>query len=437
MEAKSLVLPEVWLHYLFKTKQFNPLDLRTEDGQALELLDLGQYNAVGAGPDFKQAKIRLDGLLWVGDIELHWQSSAWRQHGHDRDPNYEAVILHVVYEDNAPNLRRADGSLLPCLSLGSRIAGEVLNTCAGLMASGADIPCSNLLKGLEISKAFFWAERLGVERLMERALWHEEMFDLLRQDMEAGFFFALARGFAWPDKVEAMERLCRAWPFELWRRYGGNLFQLRALLFGHAGLLGGEGADDLSRALRKEYDYLLDLHGLERGGDLLWPRAKMRPSNAIDFRLAQFSLLWWGAGGGRLLGAFLAVEDLEACLDLLDIELDAYWLEHYRLGLASKRRRGGGLSLDLKRLILVNALLPFLWALGKRLGREDWQEKALSFFEALPAEDNHILRRWADLGLVPKSACQAQGLMQLYKHYCRVKACASCGIGHQLLREKP
>ncbi|MEO0732605.1 MAG: DUF2851 family protein, partial [Bacteroidota bacterium] len=87
---------EDFLHYLWRHVRFNLRNLRTTTGQELTVQHFGQHNA-DAGPDFSSGQIRLDGVQWAGNIEMHVHASEWYQHGHETDPAYDNVILHVVF----------------------------------------------------------------------------------------------------------------------------------------------------------------------------------------------------------------------------------------------------------------------------------------------------------------------------------------------------
>lgn len=72
---------------------------KTESGKRLQVMSPGNLNVFG-GPDFNDSAILLDGLVIVGDIEVHWKSSDWIKHNHATDSNYDRVILHVVIDND-------------------------------------------------------------------------------------------------------------------------------------------------------------------------------------------------------------------------------------------------------------------------------------------------------------------------------------------------
>ena len=86
---------EKLLHYIWKHKILPLHQLFTTDGSQVEIINPGMHNQ-NAGPDFLNARIKIDGTLWAGNIEIHTLSSDWMRHRHDENPAYDNVILHVV-----------------------------------------------------------------------------------------------------------------------------------------------------------------------------------------------------------------------------------------------------------------------------------------------------------------------------------------------------
>lgn len=90
------IIQKIWLQGDFYQK-----DLKTSSGKCLEILDPGSWN-VNEGPDFKEARLVIDGEEVVGDVEIHFYPNDWFNHGHDQNPNFNKVVLHVVlYADAA------------------------------------------------------------------------------------------------------------------------------------------------------------------------------------------------------------------------------------------------------------------------------------------------------------------------------------------------
>lgn len=91
---------EDFLHYVWKYKMFSSVKLFTVNNETLSILKTGLHNQ-NAGPDFLNAHLKIDDQTWIGNVEIHLKSSDWYLHNHELDRNYEAVILHVVWENDA------------------------------------------------------------------------------------------------------------------------------------------------------------------------------------------------------------------------------------------------------------------------------------------------------------------------------------------------
>ena len=112
------MLQRIWLQ-----GAFDALGLRDSAGRLIEIESPGRWNRL-EGPDFKEATLIIDGERRVGDVEIHFSQGEWRVHGHDVDPRYDRVLLHVVYhpiEDGQSVARTASGESIPCVSLMERL----------------------------------------------------------------------------------------------------------------------------------------------------------------------------------------------------------------------------------------------------------------------------------------------------------------------------
>jgi predicted translation initiation factor SUI1 len=103
------------LQFVWKHKLFPLTPLHTTQGQTVEVIDPGLPNP-DAGPDFFNAKIKIDGILWVGNVEIHVHASDWKRHHHHQDRAYDSVILHVASDIDAETFR-TDGTPIPQMEL--------------------------------------------------------------------------------------------------------------------------------------------------------------------------------------------------------------------------------------------------------------------------------------------------------------------------------
>ena len=74
--------------------------MATTEGLPIAVIDPGIQNT-DAGPDFFNAKIKIDGTVWAGSVEIHEKASDWLLHHDDSDKAYDSVILHVTGVNDA------------------------------------------------------------------------------------------------------------------------------------------------------------------------------------------------------------------------------------------------------------------------------------------------------------------------------------------------
>ena len=156
--AKSMeqLLHYVWKHRLVKTEA-----LTTTDGREVEIIDPGLHNH-NAGPDFFNAKIKIAGTLWVGNVEIHDKASQWVMHGHHRDCSYDNVVLHVV-ADNDAEVADSQGRVVPQMVLG--VPKYVTDNYHELMTTERFPPCYRIVPGLNGITVSSWMAALQTERL--------------------------------------------------------------------------------------------------------------------------------------------------------------------------------------------------------------------------------------------------------------------------------
>ena len=109
-------MQETLLHHIWNFKKFDFLNATTQQGQQLIISSVGIHNTTQSGPDFFNAKLKIDDQLWAGNVELHLKSSDWYAHRHEKDPAYDNVILHIVWEHDV-EIYRKDGQPIPTLTL--------------------------------------------------------------------------------------------------------------------------------------------------------------------------------------------------------------------------------------------------------------------------------------------------------------------------------
>jgi hypothetical protein len=419
MTAKSIMLKEQLLHFIWQHKLFNTKDLRTSDGLSLQIIDFGKYNKDG-GPDFVNARILLDGIILAGNIELHVHASDWLLHKHQNDRKYNSVILHAVYVNDVM-------LEMPTLELNGRISSILIEKYESMMLSRDELICRHMIHTVDAFTLDNWRERLVIERLEHKA--ESILFNLSanNNDWEQTCYQLCARCFGSPVNKEPFEMLAQLLHYKILRKHSESKFQTEALLFGTAGLLEMDFEEEYPVALKKEYNYLKHKYKLQRLEMHQWQLLRMRPVAFPAIRLAWFAKLM------RKMPLFDKIIGSEYADDLLcDIEASAYWKTHYVFDKQSKYN-SKFLGNAFRDLLRINFFAPLLYAYGRSKDEEKYIEKAFAWLQETPAEQNAKTKLF-NKSLEMSHAFHTQAVIELYDHYCTRKRCLECSIGNKILR---
>lgn len=406
--------------------------LQTTTGEPVEVIDAGLPNT-NAGPDFFNAKLKIGGTLWVGNIEVHTLASDWMRHGHDKDAAYDNVILHVA-ETVDCEVFRANGVSVPQLQL--PCPDPVRQRYDELSHAEIYPPCYSILSSLPKLTVHSWLSALQVERFEQKARVIATRLERCNNHWEDVFFITLARNFGFGLNGDAFEAWASRLPFRAIDKHRDDLFQVEAFFFGQAGLLDEElpDADGYYRKLQKEFRYLQ--HKFELSVPMTatqWRFLRLRPGNFPHVRLAQLANLYYKERS--LFSRIMEADTLEAVRKLLTVTASPYWEEHFNFRKVSSSREKQ-VGKNAQNLIIINTVIPFLYAYGLHKADELLCERATGFLESLKAEDNHIIRHWSGAGLPVSTAADSQALLQLQKEYCDKKDCLRCRFGFEYLRRK-
>lgn len=422
---------EQLLHYTWKHKIFPLHELRTTDGRLMEVLNPGIHNT-DAGPDFTGAKIKLDGVEWVGNVEIHQKTSDWFRHHHDTNAAYENIILHVASEVDQP-LFYPNGQEIPQLQLS--VPSYVRDNYTELSHNDCRPPCRNVIDSLSTFLIHNWMTSLTLERFEERTLQIMQRREALDKNWEDTLFVTLARNFGFGINGEAFERWAHSIPMSAAGKHRDNLFQIEAIFFGQAGLLNDDIVDDYYLKLQKEYHYLRQKFTLAPIDPKGWKFLRLRPQNFPHIRIAQLAMLYYEQ---RLnLSQLLNAENLYEVNALLITHVSDYWRTHYTFGGKATSPIDKLLSPASIELIIINSVAPILFAYGKYKSDQALCGRAFSLWEQLKAENNAIIRDWAAAGVLCENAADSQALIQLHKNYCQHRDCLRCKFGYEYIRRTP
>ncbi len=422
-------MTEDFLYYLWQYRLINR-DITTTLGEPIILIDMGQRND-GSGPDFFNARIKIGTTEWAGNVEMHTKSSDWMRHNHDKDPNYDSVILHVVYECDTL-IHNATNEEIPCLELKGKIDEKLYFRYRNLISSREWIACAPQLGDVPDLILYSWLDRLLAERLERKSDYIEQFLTASKGNWETAFYYALARNFGFNVNGDPFEQLARSIPLEVLAKNRDSLFKIEALLFGQSGMLNARLKDEYSQRLIKEYDFLKKKYDLEPIAGYQWKFMRLRPGNFPSIRIAQFAQLIFKSS--HLLSKIVKHEKLAQLKEFFQLEASEYWDEHYSFGKKSKSKtkRMGESSFD---LILINTLVPFLFVYANHQKDGELRERALNFLTQTKAEQNSIVKRYKETGITANNAAQSQALLTLKNDYCKYLKCLDCAIGNRLIRK--
>ena len=419
-------MKESILHYVWQNKLFTAYDLTTTVGETVEVIDVGRYNT-DAGPDFFNAKVKISGTVWAGNIEIHSCSSDWKKHNHHADKAYDSVILHVVGEADEI-VYRLDGEQIPQLIL--KYSAEIDLNFERLINEQKWIACADKIEKIPTVFINSWKSALLTERLEQKMNAIQKLLDDTSQHWEDAFYITLARNFGFGTNSQAFESLAKSLPLSVLGKHKDQLFQLEALLFGQSGLLEKDTTDEYSVKLMNEYHFLKAKFDLTPIDGSQWKLLRLRPDNFPHLRIAQFAALVHSSS--KLFSKILDNPDIEYLQNLFLCEPSEYWKTHYLFSTESVSKTK---KLGLQSIygIIINTVVPFLFCYAYQKGNEDLKEKAVQLLENVPAERNSIISEWKNIGVMSDSAYDSQALIHLKKHYCDEKKCLHCRIGHKVL----
>ena len=413
----------VWKHRLWRSE-----DMVTNTGKKVRVVDPGLLNT-DAGPDFFNAKIEIDGHMWVGNVEMHYRATDWKRHHHDSDKAYDSVILHVVAKDDAP-VRRTNGELIPQLVL--EVSPQFNADYASLVGATIEVPCATKIKQVPHLTIVEWVEGLAFERLHGKVERIHQLLDSFNGSWEDVCYVTLARNFGFGINNDAFERLARRTPLRLLGKHSDSVLQIEALLFGQAGMLDAQkpGMDSYYNQLCTEYAFLSNKFQLTPMEKESWKLFRIRPQNFPYRRIAM--LAQFIEGGFRMMNRILEAEGEKEMRALFEVELSGYWTKHYTFGKPNDRATAT-LSRSSIDIILINTVAPLLYAYGELTGSYEMTDKAIKLLEDLRAENNSIVSHFVAYGIDCPDALTSQALVQLKREYCDARKCIYCKIGHHLL----
>jgi hypothetical protein len=418
-------MTEKLLQFIWKYRYFNQPGLALVSGEPVIVEYPGDENS-HQGPDFVNARIRINGNYWIGSIELHLFTSGWQKHKHAEDPNYRNVILHVVWKQDRLDI----GRNIPQLELCHRIPRLMMDTYSGWMQKSVFIPCERSVSKTTCREWEAWASRLLVMRLNRKMDMILESLKRNHFHWEKQLWWMIVSNLGKPVNAEAFESIARSIPYSLLARHRNQFIQLEALFMGQANLLERDFTDAYPVMLKKEFYFLKQKYGLKPVYETV-QFLRMRPGNFPGIRLSQLAAL--SAETGSLFSWSLECKSLAEIRNRLLVRANDYWHHHYVFDKPSPFREKL-LGNEMINNMIINSIIPILYTYGKTMPDTQVLKKAISWIEQIPAEKNNQMKGWKQIGISVKKASGSQALMELKKQFCDPRKCLECDIGRFLLQ---
>ncbi len=422
-------MKENLLHFVWKLKLFSTAQLKSTNGEIIEIISAGAAN-LNAGPDFLNAKLVINNQLWAGNVEIHLNSSDWYLHNHEIDENYDSVILHVVWEYSVDIFRKTNQPITT-LELKNYISKELLDNYQELFSKNKNwINCEKDIESVDSFILTNWLERLYVERLENKSEQIQNTVNKLNNNWEAALFVLLAKNFGLKINSEAFMNFANSFDFSIVRKVSGNLVQLEALFFGQTGMLSNDYESEYFENLKKEYHFLqvkFQLMPISSGQVQFF---RLRPNNFPTIRLSQLAMVYHSHQ--NLFSKIVETEDIKEFYELFDLDTSNYWETHFTFETASKKSIKK-ITKPFIDLLLINTIIPLKFLYLKSLGKNDLSS-VLTIIANIKPEKNEIISKFNELNIKSKTAFETQALLQLKNEYCSKQLCLNCAVGKELLK---
>ncbi|MCS7228729.1 MAG: DUF2851 family protein [Candidatus Kryptonium sp.] len=474
----EIYLHSVWLSHAGK------MNYKTKNDDVIEVLEPGEINT-SDGADFVNAKVRINGKIYRGDVEIHIKASDWKRHKHHLDDRYNTVVLHVVlYNDlNDEFVQTISGRKILIAEIEQK--NEILKINA---KRGDRIKCYEINKIVSTEEKIKWIKKLGLARLFFKA---RSISERLAEIIDENFFlisespkdyfsthqgyslYQLSHRFVWDQLLyeKVMEGLGYSrnkLPFQNLARnltlkfisehsfahsYEKQILKIQAFLFGASGLI------DYFIKRKTDHETKLFLEEMQREWmsvrkfyyrEILhhsaWKFSGVRPANSPIYKLAGASFLIWRfihedfyAKINEIILSNLSLNaKVQHLVNLFRVKSEGYWGNRYSFGRGSNIKTGYIIGSLKSKEIVVNAILPIMLTFSRIFRNSEIEKKVIEIYKNFPNLSGNWIITKLDEELfggrfnLAGSGLTHQGGIQLYKFYCSNSLCDACAIGNKI-----
>jgi hypothetical protein len=420
-------------------------NLVTDSGKELQIIYPGRPSN-GNGCDFKDAVFALDKKIETGDIEIHVKSSQWYSHGHNRDPKYNNIVLHVAmwHDSQSPTILQ-NGRTIPTIYLSCSLSEsweKLLQQISLPHYVSSSCPQANNFSNAEYLGNLLTAA--GEERFTTKVALFWEALE--KGDAEQVLLRGLARALGYAQNTRPSEELANRLPLSFLEKVRPDTDAVKqALILGTAGLLPSQRHKMQHNTIEDEEAQKLETIWRSNGisetmKESDWCFSRVRPDNFPTRRLVALShMLARYSKQGLLHGILQLVKEAPTRAKSVGLEngftihSQGYWANHIDFGIA-KKRTSALLGWEKATEIVINIILPFIYAWSEIAAEPNLRDKAIIIYRHYPKLGDNELTRYMKQQLliepgVNLTACQQQGLIHIFKSNCRQRNCATCPVG--------
>ena len=424
------LLQSIWQHQRLRRDQ-----LSTTDGQRVRILHPG-FASVEGGPDFRDAVIQFDDATPIsGDIEVDIRDNGWRAHGHDKNPTFKNVILHVVWDGKPAAASPTTLSLQKVLDAPlDDLRLQLEHNSIRALPENLVGKCSAPLRELDATTLMTLLNQAAHVRLQNKSA------HLRARAQHVGWEQAL-----WEGLFRALGYKHNTWPMQHlaetrahWQPGADSVLKIQSRLLGLSGLLPAElshtksGGDDYLRRVWDDWWRERDAFSTNVLPRNLWRFHGQRPANHPQRRLA-LAAHW--ASDAKFVERIehwcqQEIADkalLDSLAKVLAVKRDDFWFWHWTF--RSVRLKKPQPLLGEKRVtdLAVNVILPWLWVRAAEGKNTKLQREMEQRYNAWPAAEDNAVLRLARQRLLGRSAtgrtglntaAAQQGLLQIVRDFC-------------------
>ena len=450
---KKLNLNENFISRIWENPSYYT-NLTTLNGEEVEILSYGKKNS-GSGADYTGAKIKISGVLYTGDIEIHRSEKDWHLHHHKSDGKYNKVILQVVLWSSDENVKSAESKFprkIPTVILSNFLNQSIHSIWKEIINNPSPafrLPCIDRNSEVSREEKKIYLDKLGVKRLkyrasrIEQACFAADVNYKNKTNWENALFTYIAEALGFSKNKEPFLRLAEKLNPGTLKSLNLNLSQLEALFFGTAGFLKELNAqDEYSLDLLSEWENLRNKTATGVMDKSEWNFFPLRPPNFPTLRIAYLAgiciEILYNDFFRRIILCFENSKSTKDDLAKLffGVTVSDYWLSHYNFGKKKKSSYG---IIGLSRLanIIDNALLPLILLYARRFEKKELINKISDYYlVSKDNSENEITKVMSkQLGYKLRTVSEHQGSIQLHNFFCINGKCDDCYIGTRVFTE--